>query len=439
METLLFLLYSALFAALIYSWHFFRKSGIRSLYLVAVFVLKLGIGIGLAWIYTDHYTNRGTGDTFRFFDDAQLLYSSLEDSPLTYLKMVTGLAPHDDPDVQTYYNRMTHLNRKYYNGFINDNATIIRINALVMLFSFGYYKVHIAFWCFFSMIGLTALFRVFAEYFPRKKWAMFMAVYLLPTVLFWSSGVLKEPLLVLGLGLFTAGFIRIIYGDQHASDYWKALFGFLLLLFVKGYVLQCLAPAIAGLLIAKLFHGRHFWWWFGLPHFLIILLIFVGPHLNESLNVSRLMRQKQEAFYNVAEMSKSGSVVDLPKIEKPVDILLNAPVALAQTYLRPWPWNWSRLTYMPAAIENLLLLILILLTLWNFRLPHRQSVPFLAFAMSFVFSLGVLTGEVVPVLGAVVRYKLPSLIFLFVMLFILTDHNKLQRRFPIITKLLNRL
>ena len=48
--------------------------------------------------------------------------------------------------------------------------------------------------------------------------------------------------------------------------------------------------------------------------------------------------------------------------------------------------------------------------------------------------LGVLTGEVVPVLGALVRYKLPALIFIFAVLFSLTDFQKIQKQFPILKK-----
>lgn len=439
MQILLFILYSGLFIGLIYNWKFFRIDGVKRGYLIALFALKLVLGFGIAELYTDHYTNRRTGDTFRFYDDALIIYSSLDESPVTYLRLLTGIGVKDHPTALKYYHRMTHLERQYSAGFINDNATIIRVNAAVMLFSFGIYGVHIAFWCFFAMIGLTALFRLCTEYLPHKKWAMFLAVYLLPTVLFWGSGVLKEPLLLLGLGIFILGFIRFIYGDSKRGDIFKIFVGFLILLVAKGYVLQCLAPAILGLLLAKAFKGRKFWIWFSVPHILIIPLLFIAPHISDSLNVSEILRHKQTAFYNVAENSNSGSVIAIPPIEKPADVILNAPTALVTTYLRPWPWNWSKLVYIPAALENLFLLFILGLMVWNFRRPYALTIPILAFSASFVIVLGVLTGEVVPIMGALVRYKLPSLIFLFVLLFALIDHVKLQRRFPLLRKVLRIL
>lgn len=434
MYIFLFLAYLIIFSGLIYYWKFFDIKGVRRKYLISVFLLKILVGIGLSLLYTDHYTSRKTGDAFRFYDDAAIMYSSIDEDPVIFLRLITGIGMKTDEQSLKYYMRMTHLERNYHKGFLNDNATIIRVNAIVMIFSLGYYHIHTAFWCFFAMIGLTAIFKLCVNHFPRKKWAMFFAVFLLPTVLFWSSGVLKEPLLLLGLGIFLLGFIRFIYSEHSRSDYWKILFGFLILLVAKGYVIQCLAPALVGLLLAKAFGGRRFWLWFSLPHILIIPVLLIGPHISNDLKISEIMSNKQIAFYNVAAESNSGSVIEILPINKPIDVILNAPAALVNTYLRPWPWQWEKLLYIPAALENLLLLFALGIMVWNFKRPYGLSIPVLAFCGSFVVVLGVLTGEVVPVLGALVRYKLPSLIFLFVLLFALTDHVKLQRRFPIIRK-----
>jgi TRAP-type mannitol/chloroaromatic compound transport system permease small subunit len=72
--------------------------------------------------------------------------------------------------------------------------------------------------------------------------------------------------------------------------------------------------------------------------------------------------------------------------------------------------------------------------LWKPRKPQKSGFMMLSFSLSFVSVLGVLTGEVVPVLGALVRYKLPALIFIFAVLFSLTDFQKIQKQFPILKK-----
>jgi hypothetical protein len=439
MAYILFSFYALIALAIIYWWQFFEIKGVKNGYLLAVFVLKLTFGGALAFIYSSHYTDRSTGDTYRFFDDAKIIDSSKEAGLETYLSLLTGIGLEENQAAQVYYQRMTHMEREYYTGFPNDNATIIRANAFMMNFSGGYYIVHIVFWSFFSMIGLTALMKFLVRYFPRKIWALFFSVYLLPTVLFWGSGVLKEPILILGLGLFLAGFLKYIYGEQKPVDIIGGFFGLILLIFTKGYVLICMSPAILGLLLVKAAKGRRFWLWFSIPHVLTVILLFAGPHIGDGLKVSELMQLKQEAFYNVAELSNSGSLMELPEIRGPFSVLANGPHALVTTYFRPWPWEWQKAMYIPAALENTLLILALIIMIWNYRKPYGLNIPILAFAGSFVLVLGVITGEVVPVLGAVVRYKLPSLIFLFVLIFGLTDHIRLQRRIPLLRKLVRKL
>lgn len=393
----------------------------------------------LSWIYTDHYTNRKTGDTYRFFDDAKLIYASADEGIDVYFKLLTGIGMKEDEVAMQYYYQMTHMERSYSEAFYNDNQTIIRANALVMPFSQGHYSIHIAFWCFASMIGLTAILKVLTRYFPRKKMAMFTAVFLLPTVLFWGSGVLKEPILLLGLGLFFRGIMRFAYGEFKPQNALGFLLGISLLILAKGYVLFALLPASAGLLLARAFPKRNFWAMFGIPHLALVALVLLGPFVSPSFDFATRMNLKQVAFYNVTAESDSGSLLKLPAIAQSSDLFFHAPNALHVTYLRPWPWEWTNFLYIPAALENLFLFIAIGLMLWNFRRPYGLAVPIIAFALSAVLVLGVLIGEVVPVLGAVVRYKMPALIFLFVVVFALTDHVMLQRRFPIIRKILKKL
>ncbi len=441
MTFVLLLVYTAVFVWMILRFRFFKIQGIRRVYILLAFVLKLLAGAALSALYSGHYDDRTTGDTYRFFDDATVMYSSLfeEETPETYLRLLFGIDEKTDPLAKKYYYTMTHMERPFGVGFFNDNITIIKANAFLMLFSGGYYPTHVLFWCFMSLIGLTALMRLLVVYFPRKKWAMFFAVYLLPTTVFWTSGVLKDGLLILGFGLFLRGFFHFIYGDFERRHFPGLLIGLALLIFVKGYVLFCMAPPLIGLLLAKLTHGRRFWLVFSIPHVLALLLVFLGGHLHPELNVAEKFRLKQEAFYNVAAGADAGSIIDIPTVEKPVDIVLGAPEALVVTYLRPWIWEGGNPLYIPAGLENLLLLIVLAVMIWNFRPPYGLILPIVAFCAGFVLILGVLIGETVPVLGAVVRYKVPALILLFVLIFALTDHVHLQRRLPVLRRFLRRL
>ena len=432
--------YVAVFSVLIAKWSFFRINGINKLFILGAFYLKLAAGFTLAFIYGNHYEDRGTGDTFRFFDDALVMHRCLEEQGVEpYLKLLTGSGIQNDPAALSYYMEMTHLERPHSTGYVNDNATMIRANALVLHFSRGYYDVHTAFWCFMAMIGLTALLKLLVGYFPRKRVAMFFSVFLLPTTLFWGSGVLKEPLLLMGAGLFLLGFFRFLFDESKVRHVGYILLGLLFLIVTKGYILYLMLPAITGLLLVKLFRGRRFWLWFAIPHLAAVLFILIGPLIGGKADIAHEIAWKQRAFYNEATLSGAGSVIDIPKIESAADIILNAPNALVNTYFRPWIAEGDNILYLPAALENLFLVICLVVMLWNFRRPYGLGIPIIAFGISFVLVLGTVIGGVVPVLGALVRYKMPALIFLFAITFILTDHIKLQRRLPFIRKIVKKL
>jgi hypothetical protein len=179
--------------------------------------------------------------------------------------------------------------------------------------------------------------------------------------------------------------------------------------------------------------------WFSIPHLAAALFILAGPLIGGKANVAHEIAWKQTAFYSEAALSGAGSVIDIPEINAPVDIFLNAPNALKNIYLRPWIAEGDNILYLPAALENLFLMVCILVMLWNFRRPYGLGIPLIAFGISFVLVLGTVIGGVVPVLGALVRYKMPALIFVFALTFIFTDHIKLQRRFPFIRTIVKKL
>lgn len=310
MHLLIVLFYVGLALGLIFYWRFFELPGIKPRAIAIAFLLKLIAGYALAFIYTHHYENRRSGDAYRFFDDGVILHSSFNESPKAFARLMTGIGMETDPVAEVYYHRMTHMQLAFYTGYPNDNATIIRANALALFLSGGYYHVHTVIWCFLALIGLTALLKIFLRHFPDKKWLMFLSVYLLPTVLFWSSGVLKEPLLLLGLGLFLLGFFRWFDNEFTKKDIAPLLIGITFLLFTKGYIIQCMAPGLAFLVFLKLNKGKRFNLSIILPHVLTVLLIFLGPYLANGLKVNEIVSDRQTAFYNVAHTSNSGSIID---------------------------------------------------------------------------------------------------------------------------------
>src|ERR1039458_397029 len=147
--------YILLFCMLIFLLPFFKDNTIKPWAFVSVFLLKMMAGFFLTWVYTYYYPDRQTADIFKYFDDSNVMFSAVTNHHyLDYLKMLTGIGNDNTYFDETYYYKMNHWYRHYDYGTYNDNHTIIRFNALSMLFSFGNFNVHTVFICFACLLGL---------------------------------------------------------------------------------------------------------------------------------------------------------------------------------------------------------------------------------------------------------------------------------------------
>ncbi len=298
MEYLLPIFYASIFIFLIWKLKFFNADGLSKKSITAVFILKIIFGITLWAIYTYHYTYRNTSDAFRFFDDAVIIFNGTKGNFLHFIQIISGINA-DAEHLKTYLSSTNHWYRPYDYGLLNDDRTLIRFNAIVLFFSFGYYHVHTVFMNFLSLVGLVALFKTFVSFFPDRKSELLIYVFLIPTVLFWGSGVMKEGLILFALGLFIFNFFKLVKTKIYINNLldikyrilnteyksFTVLIGSMFILsIVKVYVLICMIPAIISVIVIKLSGKKSKVMKFALTHILLILVAlnihYVFPEYN---------------------------------------------------------------------------------------------------------------------------------------------------------------
>ena len=247
LEILLVAAYASLFIFLIAKMKFFECEGISRKAIQGVFILKILFGVLLSLIYTFYYTDRSTADIYKYFDDSKVMFDALFTKPLDYFQILFGIG-NDTPYFDVYYNQMNHWYREYDSNLYNDSHTIIRFNAVIRLFSMGVYNVHTVFMCFLSLLGLSAIYKTFIPVMKEKSLLLFGAVFLIPSVLFWGSGVLKEGLLFFGLGflIYYSPTLSLPKEERTAivkSIFW-VVFSIVLLALTKFYVAIAVIPAL---------------------------------------------------------------------------------------------------------------------------------------------------------------------------------------------------
>jgi hypothetical protein len=430
LQLLLTLAFTFLFIFLIGKLKFFRLPGISMNWIYSGFLLKLLAGISVGLIYTYYYTDRLTADTFKFFDDSKILYDALKEHPSDYLKMLTGIGA-GDPSLQHYYDTM----KNWYDIFspFNDNRTLIRLNALIRLFSFGFYYVHVAVVCFLSFIGIIAIVKVFLREYPGLIKEIYLVFLLLPSVLFWGSGLLKDSLVFFTLGITLLIFDQFVHSSGRRKFH-RMLFlclAFFFLMMTKFQVFLIILPLLLSWYIVKQYRLNALAVFTG-----VSLTFFTGIYMLQyilpDVDIPGLLVRKQQAFFSLAESADAGSLISIPELKPSfLNFAINAPVGFFTCLVRPFITDSGALLNTISAIENTLILVLAIVCVSKFRKGNVSGKTIPVFCLFYAVYSYSLIGMVTPVLGAIVRYKAQALPFMVVLLIIISH--------PFIYKLAGRL
>ncbi len=422
--------YIALFLYLIGRCSFFRVEELNRKTLGALFLLKVLAGTALWGIYTFHYNDRANSDIFKFFDDGNVMFSALPAHPGDFLRMMLGIGNDTPYFTDHYYAVMNNWHQRYDTGYYNDAHTMIRFNALVRLFSFGLYHVHTVFAAFFGLVGLLAIYKAFIRFVPELGPWLAAGVFLWPSVLFWSSAPLKETLLFFGLGIFLLQVFRAMEGRLPWRGWAIMLLGLLVQLSLKSYVLASMLPGLVA-----------FWWCrrtgnnrvalkFLCTHAVALAVVLGLPHVVPHTDVIPLIHQKQRDMFGLASATNPSSFIAVPAMEPGLAGLVNyVPRALYLTFLSPFTqWN-SGILGLVGALENAVLLLLVPIALWIARKRTLIPMPLVLYCAAFCLLLGLLVGWTTPVVGALLRYRVPLLPFWSLALLLIADPNRLRLSF----------
>jgi hypothetical protein len=224
---------------------FFKDEQLSLKLIFGILGIKVLGCVAYYWVYFCYYPEGFNGDSVSTLHDAKIMYSALPDHAWDYIKMIFGLHSEldTDPLYEPYFKDIEKWGRADVTSdfFLNDNRTPIRLNAVIMLFSFGKYAVHALVMLIISFIGQFAFYKTFKPYFPNKEILLGAIIFLTPSVLFWTSGVLKEPIAMCLLGLFTFAYFKLLVYRQVKWKYvLLLLFSTALFLIIKPYIIALL-------------------------------------------------------------------------------------------------------------------------------------------------------------------------------------------------------
>ncbi len=406
---LLFAGYLLLFTWIIPKLGFNKKSGLSKNTLSALFLIKTITGCIYGYIHANHSDKLHDMDTWRFYFDSLDEMKILRKDPYRFFRELFIDPYHGGVD------KIFSTKGSYWNDLKNN--IMVKLVTIFDLFSLGNYYVNLIFFNFITFFGPVALYRTFIHRFPLRKKTILTGVFLLPSVLFWSSGLHKEGLLLLAIGLLSFNVDHVIQARWGVSSVSWIIACLCMIFILRNNVIFALLPSLIA------------WYWSekNKPHavriFLIVdavfvILFFISPYIIPKLDLPLSMHLRQQEFIALGgRMAMPVSVLQ-PDL---YGFIHNLPSAFSIAFLHPLPGEGG-LNYLPFSLELICIGILFILSL---LMPARNKhLPILLFSANFALLLMVMIGYIVPNIGAVIRYKSIGFPFLFFFMALTWDRKK---------------
>lgn len=429
------LLLAPLFILLTFSfanWYIRRKQNpLYKKYFIKALAVKMASAVIMALVYQYYYN--GGGDTHTYFTYVERLRSVYHESKIDFLKLLL-LSPDD-----------TFLVTKYFESgsdfFINESSNIIIRIASILSYPLANTYILISFvFTLFCFYGCWKIFTLFHQLYPHLEKEFALACLFLPSVCFWGTGILKDPICLGALGTLTYHIYKLFFEKTKViKRVIVIVICFWLLKVIKVYIILSFMPAYS------------FWIMFRyketiksqflkstMSPLLFIISILLGGFVLIKIaayseryafdSIIRTAKDTQNWLY-LSSQKQGGSGYSLGNIDyTPLGMIKIFPKAVNVSLFRPYIWEARKPILIPAAIEGLISLFFTIRLIYKagfirfFKLIlTNPEVQFcLVFSMIFAFSVGFTSYN----FGSLVRYKIPLMPFYYLALFILADKEK---------------
>ena len=285
---------------------------------------------------------------------------------------------------------------------------------MVMVLAGANIYMTILFFCFLSFIGCILLLKVFQYFIIQEKRQWVLLSVLFPSFLFWTSGGLKESVIVLALGVLVYGFLFL---RTRGIVAWLCfLLGFLILLIIKYFLLLCLLPSLVGYYF---FRGKNDFnttiiKYVGVLIISLIFIVSIAP-IDMRVDFARIVSKKQKHAIYEAHYLNAGSYSEVPVVFPTItSVVSGLPVGLWNSLTKPYLWQSRNPMMLMSAVENLLLLMLLIFAILYRDRQRELNYNLLFFLLIAVVLYYALIGLLTPVVGNLIRYRVVLLPFLLI-------------------------
>lgn len=204
--------------------------GVDDKIIFSIFTLfKISCGISMGYLYYSYYG--GTGDTIYFYEQAQALFQYFQTNRISFSEWI-GFAPLSLS--QTEFSAQAEPRTFFF----------VRLMSFLYALTQGNYFSMSIYLSFFSGLATWAFAHELVKFSKENKFAIYTALLFIPSITFWSSGLLKESLMT--IAIYALGISILKWKANHTK--WLYMIGAILSVFVlwkvKYYVPIVLLPIL---------------------------------------------------------------------------------------------------------------------------------------------------------------------------------------------------
>jgi hypothetical protein len=320
---------------------------------------------------------------------------------------------------------------------------VIKVGALFSFLTFGSFIGASFGVTLVAFVGTWMLYRVFQDIYPHLHLQLAIAILFVPSVCFWGTGLMKDPLSLGGVGMFVYGLYFLFYNPGKRGliiPIIALVVGLYFSVVVKAYIAVAAVPA-AVIWLSLMYKNKiknKTLRALSVPFLLAMGLSFGGVALqqvakNFKLEDIALEAAKTQWWIALNTELDGGMGYSLGIMEPtPMGMIKKFPVAVNVALFRPYVWEARKVIVIPSALEALFTLLFTLFVFFKIgffkgirELFADPTILFcLIFAIIFAFAVGFSSMN----FGALARYKIPALPFYFTALVILLDSKGREAR-----------
>jgi len=325
-----------------------------------------------------------------------------------------------------------------------DSFAVMRLITPFLLISFNKFLLCTIILDWVAYAGIWRFYLMLCEIYPKITKQFAIAVFCIPSLIFWGSGIMKDTFTFAATLWFTYNtYMIFIKKSKIPVNIIVLIINFWILIILKPYILVALLPNVLVWVLFKQIKSikNKVLRYLSAPALLVIGIIICtssfsifSKELGAYSSVDSAIKKAQVTQQDLIRDQYGTNSFNIGNFDNSFSsIVSKAPAAIIAGLFRPFIWEVHSVTMLISGIENFIFLILFiyfifyigLLKVFKFIIQDPLLIFFCSFILIFSFSVGLTTAN----FGALVRLKIPATVFFAVFLFILYQKNKEFKQF----------